>query len=135
MFLLFLYFPARLAARVCFHLPGRNRKSFPFARPSSRQTDRQTAWEGSEGSRRRGRRVYQSGGPVCREIGSLAIYPLEPLARSIYGNTTDTGEIQADPLASPHKATGVGGRGRGGGDLQLYKYQIQVQLGGNSSSL
>lgn len=67
----------------------------------------------------------------------LAIYPSEPLAYSIYGNTTDTSEIQADPLSSPQKATGTGGGGgRGGGNLRpgsakLHKYQICGQLRGS----
>lgn len=63
----------------------------------------------------------------------LAIYPTEPLACSIYGNTTDTSEIQVDPFSSPQKAAGVG---VGGGDLcpsflKRHKYQICGQLGGN----
>lgn len=52
---------------VCiFHQPeGRNTEVFLFPV----QTDRQTVWEGSEGNRGCGRWVYQTGGPVCREMG------------------------------------------------------------------
>lgn len=59
----------------------------------------------------------------------LAIYPSEPLACSIYGNTTDTSEIQADPLSSPQKATGGGG-----GDLHP-RSSINIKYVGSSEGI
>ncbi len=50
------------SCQCVFSPPGAKTLKLPL-RP-----DRQTAWEGSEGSRVRGRWVYQSGGPICREI-------------------------------------------------------------------
>lgn len=64
----------------------------------------------------------------------LAIYPSEPLACSIYGNTTDTSEIQADPLSSPQKATGRGGGG--GGDLRPSSLSsINIKYVGSSEGI
>lgn len=59
MFLLFSYLTAHLAS-MCFHpLEPKKQRASPLSR--------QTAWEESEGSRGRGRWVYQSGGPICQE--------------------------------------------------------------------
>lgn len=64
----------------------------------------------------------------------LAIYPSEPLACSIYGNTTDTPEIQADPLSSPQKAPGIGGGGGGGGLCPLQS-SINIKYVGSSEGI
>lgn len=128
MFLLFSYLTARLA-RVYFHPSGAETLKLPL-RPD-RQTDSVGGERGEQG-------VWALGLPVwgsrLRGDKLLAIYPAEPLACSIYGNTTDTSEIQVDPFSSLQKDAGVGGGGGGAlrpSSPERHKYQICGQLGGN----
>ena len=101
MFLLFSYLTARFFQSVSSAL-GAERVN-----PSYRQTDRQRG-RGARGAGERGERGEQGCGRWALPVwGSrlqgeelLAIYPAEPLACSIYGNTTD---IQVDPFSSPQR--------------------------------
>lgn len=97
MFLLFSYSTAHLAS-MCFHPLEPKKQKKQRASPLSRQT----AWEGSEGSRGRGRWVYQSGGPICREKDrylSSHSSPWHVLTMDTL-QKVENKKIQDDPLTS-----------------------------------